>query len=291
MAGSLRTCKPQRTPTFPPPQAPSPSESISRVSSLSSSEPPGKITITSRTCRGVDSRPNRRGRRLLLRRSSIALMTPRPSAMGRMHRASAVALLAMWAWLVASACDGGDEAETPIPTPIPGHPLAAKTGNNAVDRVLGAISTGDVDGLVDATEFVMLPCSTEDKLGGPPRCREGVPERTPVKSFPMGQGCEGSYLDEEATRRAFEAFVEPHNRNYAVYHDVPSPGDPSRFEFPRGEFVVVQSFPVEALPEQVGSRLIAITDGRIVTVGGWCLQSLEERVAGLAPGDFLLSPP
>ncbi|MGE3576083.1 MAG: hypothetical protein AB7J35_18685 [Dehalococcoidia bacterium] len=91
-------------------------------------------------------------------------------------------------------------------------------------------------------------------------------------------------------RRAFESFVDPLNRTYAVYHDVASPGNPTTFEFPRGEFVIVQAFPVER-PELVGSRLIAITNGRIVTAAGWCLQTLAERVTGLAPADFLMPPP
>ena len=191
-----------------------------------------------------------------------------------------------------AACGGGGDTAlaTPTETAVPGHPLSERSGNEQIDRFLDALISGDRAALARMLALVDMPCTSEQMLGGPPACQTGVAPGTMVGAFPMGQGCEGSFID-AATAERVVAEVPAGARIFAAYAQPPAAGDTLKFEFPRGALVVVLTYPSGSSQHPVASRTIHITDGRIVTVSGWCLQSPSDRVAGVAASAFLVPPP
>jgi len=70
------------------------------------------------------------------------------------------------------------------------HPLNTRTGVNEIDVVLAAVEGGNTPELF---VFAQTTCATFNALGGPPPCREGEAEGTPVEVMPA-LGSEGSFL-------------------------------------------------------------------------------------------------
>lgn len=191
---------------------------------------------------------------------------------------------------IGAGCGDDDAPGTNTPPPVPGHPLSARTGNAEADAVLDAVTGGDgaaVRGLLDS---VALPCASTQMLGGPPPCPSGTAAGTLIESFPMGQGCEGSYVAAE-TAEQFGSTLPPGARLYAVFSQQPAAGDPAKLEFPRGAIVILFTYPSGTAEHPVGSRALHVTGGRIVTMSGWCLESPGDRVAGVRQDAFLLAPP
>jgi hypothetical protein len=73
------------------------------------------------------------------------------------------------------------------------HPLTAQTGIESIDQVLTAVSSGDARSLHSLIEFTNALCTQQEGLGGPPKCREGEVEGTPVEVLSF-LGSEGSFL-------------------------------------------------------------------------------------------------
>src|SRR6186713_1243049 len=95
--------------------------------------------------------------------------------------------LAILLMLVIAAC-------TPVTTPVEEvtptqhlasreafHPLTTQTGIESIDQVLIAVSSGDAGSLHSLIEFTNALCTQKEGLGGPPKCREGEVEGTPVE--------------------------------------------------------------------------------------------------------------
>lgn len=78
----------------------------------------------------------------------------------------------------------------------PFHPLTTRTGVPAIDQILSAISGGDIEALRALVEFTPAVCTLQDGLGGPPKCRAGETEGTPVDVLAF-MGGEGSFLRRE----------------------------------------------------------------------------------------------
>jgi hypothetical protein len=103
------------------------------------------------------------------------------------------------------------EAErTPVPT-------GTKSGIEAVDRVIDAVSRGDEDGLLALLRSQKTACTTQTGAGGPPKCRDAreelVPDGTLIDAFPLSS-CE---LDWHADLRAIvQRIFEGQPRLYAV---------------------------------------------------------------------------
>jgi hypothetical protein len=79
------------------------------------------------------------------------------------------------------------------PEAVPGenfYPLSTRTGVEHIDQILAAVASGDPQSLRALAEFFEAECTNQDGLGGPPKCREGEGEGTPVDviAFLSGEG-------------------------------------------------------------------------------------------------------
>jgi hypothetical protein len=86
------------------------------------------------------------------------------------------------------------------------HPLTTRTGIAEVDNILEVVASGDVEELRSLNQLTSTKCTQREGLGGPPKCRDGEAEGTPVEVLPF-LGPEGSYLRKEeiGNRPGFEA--------------------------------------------------------------------------------------
>lgn len=92
---------------------------------------------------------------------------------------------------------------TPIPEELPPtvaatssepyHPLTTQIGIQPIDRVLTAIANQDMQSLRALIEFTHAECTQREGFGGPPKCREGEAEGTPVEALAF-LGSEGGHL-------------------------------------------------------------------------------------------------
>ena len=88
------------------------------------------------------------------------------------------------------------EVTAPPSQPTPAgkyHSLDARTGIEEIDAVLAAVESDDPKELRDLFNYLTIACMTANALGGPPPCREGEAEGTPVEVLPT-LASEGSYL-------------------------------------------------------------------------------------------------
>jgi len=80
-----------------------------------------------------------------------------------------------------------------IATAEPHYPLTTRTGIETIDQVLIAVAGGDQESLRSLVEFTNAQCTQQDGLGGPPKCRAGETDGTPVEVLSF-LGSEGSFL-------------------------------------------------------------------------------------------------
>ena len=113
------------------------------------------------------------------------------------------------------------------------HPLDTRTGIAQVDRVLDAVASGDQQALRSLVQFIERPCTHMEGFGGPPKCREGEAEGTPVRTLAL-IGSEGGHIrqDEIAQWISVEA-----DGIYAIY-EVSSEVTVDE-NFPAGQYVLV----------------------------------------------------
>jgi hypothetical protein len=163
--------------------------------------------------------------------------------------------------LMLAACSPGMPAtqqavSTLEPTQAePYHPLATRTGVEEIDRVLEAVASGDQQALLSLIQFTEAKCTHQEGLGGPPKCREGEAEGTPMEVLPF-LGSEGSYLRKEEIRNWQGIDV---SALYAVY-EVSSNVLVEEY-FPAGEYVIV------LIGSETGfSVALRVMDGRLVRV-------------------------
>jgi hypothetical protein len=175
-----------------------------------------------------------------------------------------------------------------IPAPMqeaapaePFHPLTTETGIETIDQVLSAVSNGDTEALRSLAEFTNAKCTQQDGLGGPPKCREGEAEGTPVEVLAF-LSSEGSFLRKEEIGDWQGIDV---SGVYAVYEV--SPAVTSEQYYPLGKYVIVfvseEDRPAVAL--RLGERGIVRVD-HIFDSSPEILRALVEREASqviLAP--------
>lgn len=73
------------------------------------------------------------------------------------------------------------------------HPLTTRSGITSIDQILDAISNADAGRLRSLVEFTDAQCTHREGLGGPPKCREGEDEGTPMEVLSFLDS-EGSFL-------------------------------------------------------------------------------------------------
>ncbi len=113
------------------------------------------------------------------------------------------------------------------------YPLTTRTGVNDVDAVLSAVETGIASNVAALFKYSTIPCATVGALGGPPQCRAGEAENTPVEVLPA-LFSEGSYFrkDEISTWQGLDA-----RSLYAVFEI--SESAYSDAYYPAGEYGIV----------------------------------------------------
>jgi len=113
------------------------------------------------------------------------------------------------------------------------HPLSTRTGMQEIDQVLDVVASGDAEGLRALVQFTSAECTLQEGLGGPPKCRAGEAEGTPVDVLPF-LGPEGSFLrkDEIGNWPGIEV-----SGLYAIY-EVAAKID-SDENYPAGEYAVL----------------------------------------------------
>lgn len=72
------------------------------------------------------------------------------------------------------------------------HPQGTRTGNAAVDAVMSALESGDLEAIAALIGWQQVECEAGPPMGigGPPECPEGVADGTPIDVIP-GAACEG----------------------------------------------------------------------------------------------------
>jgi hypothetical protein len=164
----------------------------------------------------------------------------------------------------------------------PIHPLTAQTGIETIDHVLEAVASGDPQSLRSLVEFTNAVCTGQEGLGGPPKCRAGEDEGTPVEVLSCVGG-EGSFIrrDEIGSWPGITA-----SSIYAIY-EVNAAVISSEQYYPMGKYVVLfvsgENQPAVAL--RIGERGIVRVD-TIFDASPESLRALVEREAStviLAP--------
>lgn len=148
------------------------------------------------------------------------------------------------------------------------HPLTTRTGMEEVDNVVDVVASGDPQKLRSLIQFTNTKCTKAEGLGGPPKCREGEAEGTPVEVLPI-LGPEGHFLHKEEIEQWTGIDVDG---LYAIYEV--SSNAYSEPDYPSGEYAVM-FFDTEN--QAVISLRVA--DGRVVRVD-YLLDTSPEELNG-----------
>lgn len=111
--------------------------------------------------------------------------------------------------------------------------LNAQTGLPRIDKVLEAVANGDKQTLHSLVEFTSAPCTTQDGLGGHPKCREGEAEGTVMEVLPFLDS-EGSFIRKEEISNWTGINA---SGVYAIYEV--SPTVTSEQYYPAGRYVIM----------------------------------------------------
>ncbi len=103
-----------------------------------------------------------------------------------------------------SACTENqpDSSTTPTQSTVPTAAdisEARQTGIAVLDEIMDAALTGDGPAVAQYFEFINIPCTTEDGLGGPPKCLENEADGTLVEVLPIF-GPEGHFLRKDSVK-------------------------------------------------------------------------------------------
>jgi hypothetical protein len=135
------------------------------------------------------------------------------------------------------------------------HPLDTQTGIAQVDRILDAVASGDPQVLRSLVEFTELACTHGEGFGGPPKCREGEEEGTPVRTLAF-LGSEGGHIREEEIEQWIGVTADG---IYAVY-EVSAEVYADEY-FPAGRYAIVL-----LNPEDLYGTILRVGESGIVRV-------------------------
>lgn len=182
----------------------------------------------------------------------------------------------------APATEASEPTTAPTDSAQGFHPLTAETGMEELDAILAAVASGDPEMLLSLVQFTTAECTTQDGLGGPPKCREGEAERTQVEVLPF-LGGEGSYLHSENIDNWPGVNV---SGLYAVYEV--SPAVTYEQYFPAGKYAIVF-----VGQENQPATVLRVDAGRIVRVDT-ILDRSPEALASLVQreaSNVIFAPP
>jgi hypothetical protein len=162
------------------------------------------------------------------------------------------------------------------------YPLTTRTGLQEIDNIIAAAASGDVSTLLPLIQFTNAKCTTQEGLGGPPKCRAGEAEGTSVEVLPF-MGPEGGFLRKDEIQQWQGINV---SGLYAVYQ-VSAVVIAEQY-YPVGEQAILF-----AGKDNGSSTALRIRDGKIVRVdtifdiSPQALHSILQREASTV----LLAPP
>lgn len=177
--------------------------------------------------------------------------------------------------------------QEPTPTIIPEssgayHPLTTETGIQVIDQVIHAAASGDPQAVRASIEFFEAECTQQQGLGGPPKCREGEAEGTPVEVVAF-IGSEGGHLRKDELENGLAVKA---TGIYAVY-EVNTAVLSSEQYYPVGNYAIIfvneEERMVTAL--RIGEKGIVRVD-EIIDSSPESLSAMVEREASkviLAP--------
>jgi hypothetical protein len=113
------------------------------------------------------------------------------------------------------------------------HPLTTRTGIEEVDQIVDVVASGDIQMQRSLIQFTNTKCTTAEGLGGPPKCRAGEVEGTPVEVLPIF-GPEGHFYYKEDIETWSGVNADG---LYAVYEV--SPDAVSEPDYPSGKYAVM----------------------------------------------------
>lgn len=186
-----------------------------------------------------------------------------------MKRFAATVWIALLALALFACSPATSITQEVVPTHTEGfHPLTTRTGIEDVDNIVEVVASGDVEALRSLIQFTNTKCTQQDGLGGPPKCRAGEAEGTPVEVLPIF-GPEGYFLLKEEIGKWTGVEATGLYAVYEVSSKVVS--DP---DYPAGTYAVMF---VDKENEAVVS--LRLDDGSIVRVD-YLLDTSPEELNG-----------
>lgn len=147
--------------------------------------------------------------------------------------------------------------------------------------IAAAFLSGSIDVRIATMQFITVPCTTADGLGGPPKCLEGQAEGTEVEVFPMGGG-EGHFATPETVMAPLDFTVRG---LYAVYR---VPADAYRESYwPAGEYALLFDRDQNDLPLPI---TVLVADGKVVRIDYGVGTPPEDILMDIAIEDVLVAP-
>jgi hypothetical protein len=144
-----------------------------------------------------------------------------------------------------------------------------------------ALSILDQSDYRDYIQFVDIPCTNADGLGGPPKCDAGMAEGTIVEVFPV-LGGEGYYYTPENIDTYLNLWVKD---LYAVYKI--SPNQYQEPYWPAGEYALLFDRDENDIPFPI---TVYVESGKIVRLIYHLGVRVEDQLLGI-PVEQIMIPP
>jgi hypothetical protein len=135
------------------------------------------------------------------------------------------------------------------------HPLTTRTNIQEVDQVIEIVASDNPESLRSLIQFTNTKCTRAEGLGGPPKCRAGEVEGTPVDALPIF-GSEGHFIYKEDIEEWPGVQADGLYAVYEVSSEVVS--DP---DYPSGMYAVMFT---DKANQTITS--LRVEDGKIVRV-------------------------
>ena len=167
----------------------------------------------------------------------------------------------------------GSASPTSKPLPPETVDIFNITDNPEVNATIAALLEQDLETLMDALLLNSQPCTTQDGLGGPPKCPQGVNDGTVLSFFPVLGPGEGSQLTPDEVRRVFD-YEQP--VLFAVV--LVKPPDYSDPSFPPGAYAII----LHTEPEGFARTFRLNQQGEIVRVDytAWPAEEEVKNILG-----------
>lgn len=163
-----------------------------------------------------------------------------------------------------------------------GYPAGTLTGNADVDPVIAAIASGKRERITAVTHFSAVPCTTTQQgIGSPPLCPEGVSEGTPVDALPTSS-CEGGYWPRAHYEAEHELGGWSGDEIYAVLR-VPRSADPAP------AYAIIFNFRTPG--GSTWGRSLMVVGGKITAIVGGCADLPERMATRFGPAATYILPP